>query len=102
MRKKTPLPEIQEEGLTTPLRRGSPAFAHTNSLDARRFNDMEAGNSHTESYFTSHVEMAAALVDQVTRHIISLIVFLGINCSHEPTQLLHGDLNFGEMARFTY
>jgi len=64
VRKKTPLPEIQEEGLTTPLRRGSPAFAHTNSLDARRFNDMEAGNSHTESYFTSHVEMAAALVDQ--------------------------------------
>lgn len=64
-RRRNPLPEIQEEGLLTPLRRGSSAYAYTSAVEVRRFNDLEAGTT-TESHLTSHVEMAAALVDQVS------------------------------------
>lgn len=64
VRKKTPLPEIQEEGLLTPLRRGQSAYVQHGSMEIRRFADLEYGPSG-ESSLTSHVEMAAALVDQV-------------------------------------
>lgn len=63
VRKKTPLPEIQEEGLLTPLRRGQSAYVQHGSMEIRRFADLEYGPSG-ESSLTSHVEMAAALVDQ--------------------------------------
>ncbi|KAG0601477.1 hypothetical protein M758_11G114500 [Ceratodon purpureus] len=63
VRKKTPLPEIQEEGLLTPLRRGQSAYVQSTSTDFRRFADLEYG-PNSESSLTSHVEMAAALVDQ--------------------------------------
>ncbi|KAH8967292.1 hypothetical protein BDL97_03G070700 [Sphagnum fallax] len=63
-RRKNPLPEIQEEGLITPLRRGSSAYAFSNSPEPRRPNDLEAGTTTTDSHLTSNVEMAAALVDQ--------------------------------------
>ena len=71
MRKKTPLPEIQEEGLLTPLRRGQSAYVQSTSTDFRRFADLEYG-PQSESSLTSHVEMAAALVDQVA-HFCSVI-----------------------------
>ncbi|XP_024358614.1 two pore calcium channel protein 1 [Physcomitrium patens] len=63
VRKKTPLPEIQEEGLLTPLRRGQSAYVQSTSTDFRRFTDLESG-PQSEPSLTSHVEMAAALVDQ--------------------------------------
>uniref|UniRef100_A0A7I4BQ85 Ion transport domain-containing protein n=1 Tax=Physcomitrium patens TaxID=3218 RepID=A0A7I4BQ85_PHYPA len=64
VRKKTPLPEIQEEGLLTPLRRGQSAYVQSTSMDFRKFAaDLEFG-PQSESSLTSHVEMAAALVDQ--------------------------------------
>lgn len=66
VRKKTPLPEIQEEGLLTPLRRGQSAYVQSTSMDFRKFAaDLEFG-PQSESSLTSHVEMAAALVDQVS------------------------------------
>lgn len=66
MRKQTPLPEIQEEGLLTPLRRGQSEYGQSTSTDFRRFADLEYGPQSGESSLTSHVEMAAALVDQVS------------------------------------
>jgi two pore calcium channel protein len=46
------------------LRRGSSAYAFSNSPEPRRVNDLEAGTTTTDSHLTSNVEMAAALVDQ--------------------------------------
>jgi two pore calcium channel protein len=64
VRKKTPLPEIQEEGLLTPLRRGQSAYVQSSTMEIRKFSDLEYG-PQSESSLTSQVEMAAALVDQV-------------------------------------
>lgn len=62
--RKNTLPEIQEEGLLTPLRRGASysAYAgHTPGIG--RLRDLEAGPDNHPLH--SNVEMAAALVDQV-------------------------------------
>ena len=62
------LPEIEEEGLTTPLRRGVsyPCYA-THPQDLRKSRDLEAGpdTPHHDHQLHSNVEMAAALVGQV-------------------------------------
>jgi two pore calcium channel protein len=62
------LPEIEEEGLTIPLRRGVsyPCYA-THPQDLRKSRDLEAGpdTPHHDHQLHSNVEMAAALVDQV-------------------------------------
>jgi two pore calcium channel protein len=62
---KPTLPEIQEEGLLTPLRRGASfsayAVAH-HKLVTPSLRDLESGSDHN---LHSNVEMAAALVDQV-------------------------------------
>jgi len=72
VRKKTPLPEIQEEGLLTPLRRGQSVYVQSSSMEIRRFTDLEYG-PQSESSLTSHVEMAAALVDQVVYHSLNIV-----------------------------
>lgn len=72
VRKKTPLPEIQEEGLMTPLWRGQSTYVQSSSMEIRRFTDLEYG-PQSESSLTSHVEMAAALVDQVVYHSLHIV-----------------------------
>jgi two pore calcium channel protein len=60
------LPEIQEEGLSTPLRRPS-SYSGYSLLppDSKRERDLEAGPDVPYHQLHSNVEMAAALVDQV-------------------------------------
>jgi len=76
MRRNT-LPEIQEEGLLTPLRRGAAYSGHgVQPQDPKRSRDLEAGADTPHHQLNSNVEMAAALVDQVishTQHQVGLI-----------------------------
>lgn len=61
------LPEIQEEGLLTPLRRPSSYSGYSLlSPDLKRERDLEAGPDAPYHQLHSNVEMAAALIDQVT------------------------------------
>lgn len=64
MIRRSTLPEIQEEGLLTPLRR--PSSYSGNSPDFKNVRDLEAGPEPPYHQLHSNVEMAAALVDQVT------------------------------------
>lgn len=67
MIRRNTLPEIQEEGLLTPLRRPS-SHSECSLLppDCRSVRDVEAGPDPPYHQLHSNVEMAAALVDQVT------------------------------------
>ena len=68
MRRNT-LPEIQEEGLLTPLRCGAAYSGHgVQPQDPKRSRDLEAGADTPHHQLNSNVEMAAALVDQVISH----------------------------------
>ncbi|KAG0613396.1 hypothetical protein M758_6G099500 [Ceratodon purpureus] len=59
------LPEIQEEGLLTPLRRPSSYTGYSLlPSDSKRVRDLEAGPDPPYHRLHSNVEMAAALVDQ--------------------------------------
>ncbi|XP_024379909.1 two pore calcium channel protein 1 isoform X1 [Physcomitrium patens] len=59
------LPEIQEEGLLTPLRRPSSYSGYNlHPPGSRRVRDLEAGPDPPYHQLHSNVEMAAALVDQ--------------------------------------
>lgn len=62
------LPEIQEEGLLTPLRRPS-SYSGYSLLppDSKRERDLEAGPDVPYHQLHSNVEMAAALVDQAMK-----------------------------------
>lgn len=63
------LPEIQEEGLLTPLRRGAAYSGYgAQPQDPKRSRDLEAGADTPHHQLNSNVEMAAALVDQVMSH----------------------------------
>lgn len=63
------LPEIQEEGLLTPLRRGAAYSGYgVQPQDPKRSRDLEAGADTPHHQLNSNVEMAAALVDQVILH----------------------------------
>lgn len=95
VRKKTPLPEIQEEGLLTPLRRGQSAYVQSSSVEIRKFSDLEYG-PQSESSLTSHVEMAAALVDQAMlgRWMPLAVVYHKDYDSAKKTFLLYHQLSF--------
>lgn len=63
------MPEIQEEGLLTPLRCGAAYSGHgVQPQDPKRSRDLEAGADTPHHQLNSNVEMAAALVDQVISH----------------------------------
>jgi two pore calcium channel protein len=91
---KPTLPEIQEEGLLTPLRRGASfsayAVAH-HKLVTPSLRDLETGSDHN---LHSNVEMAAALVDQAMqgRYLPLAVVYHKDYESAKQAFLLHHQL----------